>query len=195
MKQTGFTLAELLIALAILGVIATFTIPKVLQSQQNSQWKSSAKEAVAMLSGAYQAYQSKNTLSASTLSSDLTPYMNYVRLVTTGTIDHVTGQSTLNCSDTANQQCIALHSGAIMDLPTGNSFGVGDASHYIFMFYDPDGRYSGNTTGPGKSMVFDLHYNGRVTSSDQRQGSDVTFIWGTPETYGPDPVADWFSWN
>lgn len=40
----GFTLAELLIALAILGVIATFTIPKILTTQQNSKYNAMAKE-------------------------------------------------------------------------------------------------------------------------------------------------------
>ena len=52
MKQRGFTLAELLIALGILGVIATFTIPKVLQTNQNAQWQATGKEAIAMISGA-----------------------------------------------------------------------------------------------------------------------------------------------
>jgi prepilin-type N-terminal cleavage/methylation domain-containing protein len=44
--KTAFTLAELLIALAILGVIATFSIPKVLQSQQNNQKQAIFKEII-----------------------------------------------------------------------------------------------------------------------------------------------------
>lgn len=42
--QSGFTLAELLIALTILGVIATFTIPKILTAQQASTYNAIAKE-------------------------------------------------------------------------------------------------------------------------------------------------------
>jgi prepilin-type N-terminal cleavage/methylation domain-containing protein len=40
----GFTLAELLIALALLGIIASFTIPKVLESSTNAKYKAMAKE-------------------------------------------------------------------------------------------------------------------------------------------------------
>jgi Tfp pilus assembly protein FimT len=54
--QVGFTLAELFIALGILGMIATFTIPKVLQTQQGNQYRSAAKETAAMVSEAYAAY-------------------------------------------------------------------------------------------------------------------------------------------
>lgn len=46
-KQSAFTLAELLIALAILGVIATFTIPKILNSQANGQKTAVFKETIA----------------------------------------------------------------------------------------------------------------------------------------------------
>lgn len=45
----GFTLAELLIALTILGVIATFTIPKILSSQQDGKLKAIAKETAAAM--------------------------------------------------------------------------------------------------------------------------------------------------
>lgn len=52
----AFTLAELLIALAILGVIATFTIPKILATQQTQQYNAIAKDDIHMIVGAYQQY-------------------------------------------------------------------------------------------------------------------------------------------
>ena len=70
--STGFTLAELLIALAILGVIATFTIPKILTSQANSQRNAIAKEVMSMISGAHQQLKSNNALSTSTTMGALT---------------------------------------------------------------------------------------------------------------------------
>lgn len=45
----GFTLSELLIALAILGVIATFTIPKILVAQQEQKKLAVMKETISML--------------------------------------------------------------------------------------------------------------------------------------------------
>ena len=53
---TGFTLAELLIALVILGIMATFTIPKVLQSQTNEKRIAISKETIALVYGAFHAY-------------------------------------------------------------------------------------------------------------------------------------------
>lgn len=45
----GFTLAELLIALVILGLIATFSIPKVLQSNEDTKKNAIFKETIASL--------------------------------------------------------------------------------------------------------------------------------------------------
>lgn len=53
--HTGFTLAELLISLAILGLIATFTIPKIMSAQQNNEYSAIAQEDIATLSAALHA--------------------------------------------------------------------------------------------------------------------------------------------
>ena len=43
--KKGFTLAELLISLGILGLIATFTIPKIVGAAGDSKYNAAAKEA------------------------------------------------------------------------------------------------------------------------------------------------------
>lgn len=55
MRRHGFTLSELLVALAILGVIATFTIPKVLEGSNSSRYNAIVEEAAASLSAIYHA--------------------------------------------------------------------------------------------------------------------------------------------
>jgi len=184
----GFTLAELLIALAILGVIATFTIPKVLVAQQNSQYTAVAKEAVAMVSGAYQSYLMDNVTTASTHLGDFTEFMNYVSVDTVSTIDRVPGQTSLNCA--VATPCLRLHNGAKLLYEPSDAFGGTSATSAIYFYFDPDGEYSGSATGQGKSIVFFLYASGRITT----WGSVDP---GTAGFYNPTPANDpsWFSWN
>jgi prepilin-type N-terminal cleavage/methylation domain-containing protein len=48
-RSVGFTLTELLISLAILGEIATFTIPKILTSQQSAKRAAVLKESISTI--------------------------------------------------------------------------------------------------------------------------------------------------
>lgn len=112
-KRKAFTLSELLIALAILGVIATFTIPKILQAQQDQQFNASVKEAIGMVSAAYEVYKTKNPITAGTKMADLTPYMNYVAVDTTTVIDNNYGVPWVS-SPCGTYDCLRLHSGAIL---------------------------------------------------------------------------------
>ena len=190
----AFTLAELLIALVILGVIATFTIPKVLSSQQNGQWNSQMKETLGMVSGAFEVYKHEQGLVTTMSSADLTPYMNYVSLDTSSSIDHTPGNGSIACTPTS--PCLRLHSGAaIKSAPTTTTFCVADPASFIWFFYDPDGVYSGSTTTPGKSVVIDLHYNGRINTGVERQPGEEAYSGCAAEGWGSDTAPDWFSWN
>lgn len=83
----GFTLAELLIALAILGEIAAFTIPKIISSQQNGAYNAKATEAFSMVASAYKLYKLSNTATGSTPLTTLTSYMNYTNIDSTSLLD------------------------------------------------------------------------------------------------------------
>lgn len=176
--KRGFTLAELLIALVILGVVATFTIPKVLNSQAGSERNSKAKEVAGMLSEAYTVYKGENTPDNNTSVAHLTPYLNYVRVVTTGLFDGVPGPpGDVDCSG-VNIDCYILHSGVIIGFDSTVNFG--SAGNKLALGVDPDG-YTGNSDSVG----FILNKNGRITSY-----ADDPVLSGAG--YG-DPA--WFSWD
>ncbi|MDX2085001.1 MAG: type II secretion system protein [Candidatus Melainabacteria bacterium] len=189
LSAQGFTLAELLIALAILGVIATFTIPKVLNGSQNQAKNAICKEVAATLAGAYQAYSQNTTPTASTSFANLLPYINYAKVDTSTTIDDddVPATST-TCS--ATRVCYRLHNGAIISpgvvgsLP---SFGGTSSLHAIFLVVDPDGQYGGD-----RSATIWIYFNGRVTSNEHLlPGTTNSALWDG----GGYPDPEWFSWN
>jgi prepilin-type N-terminal cleavage/methylation domain-containing protein len=189
-RRKGFTLAELLICLLILGEIATFTIPKIISAQQNKTFNAIAKEAAGTISAAYQLYQTSNTVSASTGSSSLTPYLNYISIQTTGNIDGDPGTPTLACD--ATNICLKLHNGSIIRLILNNIFGGTQTTRYIFVTVDPDGRYTGNSD----SLFLMLYLNGRLSTHANRKVGELTSFGGGDQDYGPggtDP--SWFSWN
>jgi prepilin-type N-terminal cleavage/methylation domain-containing protein len=190
MKANGFTLAELLIALAILGVIATFTIPKVLQNQQDSRYKAIAKEAAGTISAAYQAYQLQNTVTTATSATNLLPYMNYVSYDTTSQLDDVTSLGAMSCSNAT--PCVRLHNGAAL-LAWNATFNGTATTNALWFQLDPDGVYGGSTTGNSKSVVFFLYYDGSIKDWGSARSPTIN----NSGTYGPNPptVPSWFAWN
>ncbi len=57
MKKNGFTLAEVLITLAIIGVVATMTLPTLMTNTGEQQYKTGLKKAVNILTEAAQMHQ------------------------------------------------------------------------------------------------------------------------------------------
>jgi prepilin-type N-terminal cleavage/methylation domain-containing protein len=188
----GFTLAELLIALAILGVIATFTIPKILSSQQNGEKVAKAKEVAGMISTAYQQLQLGSTITSGTKPSDLIPYLNYVKQDTSGTvIDAVPGYASYTCN--ASSPCLWLHNGGVLWCHS-SSFGGTSSLNVMEFVFDPapNNNTTSTSDGPLKAVQFGIYYNGFLTSRGQ-------FKVGSAASSGAlvlDPNYDpsWFIW-
>ncbi|WP_373531076.1 type II secretion system protein [Vampirovibrio sp.] len=183
-SNSGFTLAELLIALAILGVIATFTIPKILSSSANGQNTAIAKEAASMIAGAYSTYTLNNGSATTVGPSALTQYMNYVSAaVATDLADATSGLNLAACS--ATFACLRLHNGGILQYDTAETFGGSTSTHAIAFNLDPDG------TGPLGAITFWQYYNGRFTTGGQALTPTNAGDTMTTTTTDPSYLSTW----
>jgi len=97
----SFTLAEVLITLGIIGVVAAYTIPILMQNIQDQQFKEAAKEAYSKASQAIQQMKNDNGGSLSTYTNSYTnfktPFMAYFKIIDpcTSTCVPVTSESTI----------------------------------------------------------------------------------------------------
>ena len=187
--RAGFTLAELLIALLILGVIATFTIPKVLSSQQDTRRKAVIKEVAGMLSGAFQAYRQDNAITASLHGGHLSPYMNYVRADVSMAMDAYVGNPSTNCN--GGQPCLVLHNGAVMRYQT-NGMGTVDTTTAIWFEIDPTAGASGANSPEGIVELW-LYTNGRIVSWSSLD--DDTCYAAFCVSADPNKDPPWWGWN
>jgi prepilin-type N-terminal cleavage/methylation domain-containing protein len=200
-RTSGFTLAELLIALAILGIIAAFTIPKILDSSRNGNLNAVARESASMIRDAYSYYKIDTFPEWNLLAIDADRFigkMNYVNIDTATTAAAMqnppAGESKLeNCS--ATTPCVLLHSGAIIQYDTTQTFSATNPSPNIptstgavFFNVDPDG-FKG---GAGRFTV-SLFYNGRVTSGQAANEEGITYHSPTltPQTTDPSFFQYW----
>lgn len=190
-RNQGFTLAELLISLAILGVIATFTIPKILTSSQNGQNTAIAKEVASMISAAYSTYTLNNGAASTVKPGDLTQYFNYVSADATSAASAVSQATApgvaLNAACSA-ATCLKLHNGGVLQFDTAQTFGGTSTTHAIYFNLDPDG------TGPQGRISFVQYYNGRLTTgANALPASTATGGTLTMTTQTPDPsyLANW----
>ena len=70
LMKKGFTLAEVLITLAIIGVVAALTIPSVIVKTQQQEFKTGAKKAISVLSQAMQLTEVKDGYTPFTTSQE-----------------------------------------------------------------------------------------------------------------------------
>jgi prepilin-type N-terminal cleavage/methylation domain-containing protein len=192
---SGFTLAELLISLAVLGVIATFTIPKVLQAQKDERYNAIAKEVVGAIEASYDVYRQSNVPGNSTLPSAILPYLNYVASDTGAwTIDRRWDQgTTVTCAST--RPCVRFHNGSVLMFGDWASFGGTQATNAVTFYLDPDGKVTidGAAYTEGKSVQLVLYINGRITTWESMTPGTT----GSNGSFSPSPPQDppWFHWD
>lgn len=183
-RVAGFTLAELLISLTILGVIATFTIPKVLNAGNASQNTAIAKEAASMVSGAFSSYQLNSSVDASTTSGLFTQYLNYVAVDTASAYTATTGTALQTCSTTL--LCLKLHNGGVLQLDAGQSFGGTGTTNALYFNMDPDGN------GQAGRVTFVQYISGRLTTGQNMDaGTTTTGNTITVEPTDPTYLQNW----
>ena len=169
--QKGFTLAELLIALAILGVIATFTIPKILTSTGTAQFKASTKEAASIISGAIQDFGVNNPVTATSTFAAMLANVNYVQNDQASLVA-ATG---LNEACSATAPCLVLHNGGILQYSSTANFGSTANTHYLVVNFDPDGTKSAVTTD---IVTFAVGSQGKVVDITNRASTGFTTLGG-----------------
>jgi prepilin-type N-terminal cleavage/methylation domain-containing protein len=193
LTSKGFTLAELLIALGVLGIIATFAIPKILNAQQAEKSNAVAKETIGAIATAYQNYKLAHPSAnpTSTTAIDIAQYLNYLFVDTTSDLDATEQNTDYPC--VSAEPCYRLHNGSVL-LATYSNFCDTSSHTFLSFLLDPDGVYSGDITGPSKSIRINLYYNGRIIDSAAQDPADTICDGGTTSQkgWGADPDSTWF---
>ena len=169
----GFTLSELLVSLAVLGLIASFAIPKVLTAVGESSSRAIGREAFGMISEAYQVIRSNNNgnVPRATTAQNLIDTMNYARLGTGGN-----GQGAVTNGTTAS---IVLQNAAqIAFVPDDSFVGAAGTVGVIGFTIDPDGSDTSgapDTSANGPVTVY-LGGDGRIWAADDayQAGGDAS---------------------
>ncbi|XVJ51883.1 MAG: prepilin-type N-terminal cleavage/methylation domain-containing protein [Vampirovibrio sp.] len=140
----AFTLAELLVSLSVLGLVAAFAIPKVLISVSDQSTKAAGREAFAMINDAFMAYKAEQggIVDSGATTVDLVKYMNYKQALSALTTPTLNAGLTAVNGVTAPTSAIQLLNGLVVgylaaDTMTDNTSVVGKGT--LGFDIDPDG--------------------------------------------------------
>ena len=179
-KSLGFTLAEVLITLGIIGVVAAMTMPTLINSTQGAQYKAAFKKALSALSQAVTLNVALDEVdfgdlsSTNTLESILSSRMNVVRTETTTLADteYKIGNPGTNGVDSGDNTTLFMNDGIMFQFPTTIGDGTActkdtTASGVTAWDATRQGACSGfvdvnGTKGPNKVVVCD----GKTTGTD-----------------------------
>lgn len=164
MKKNGFTLAEVLITLAIIGVVATLTLPALMTNTQEQQAKTAIKKGINTLTEAAQTNLAIDGFDYSSLSTfstnDEESLSLYAILAKRTTMDRVT-------TGTASNDAKLVNNGA---------------SNYVVFFKD----------GSALSFVNDATTYGNAAVAPQADGlpKGISAVYDTNGKKGPNLLSN-----
>lgn len=198
--HTGFTLAELLIALALLGIIAAFTIPKVLQASSDQETNAKLRETVATLENAWYGIRDKNEVNTLVgLQANLLTVLNVISS-SNGPADIGAGAPLQSlgshpCIEANAMGWLLFPNGVVvtgiainppldMDPPTAATH---DWSKNGLICIDVNSAASPNLPGQDVFLGNFNQYGGFVASPTSENAALKSFNWGNE---GSDPLSD-----
>lgn len=160
----GFTLAEVLITLGIIGVVAAMTIPTLMKNFQDQQFKVAYKRAYSLGSQAISQVNSDNLFSEASYNEDnnvyktnFTLFMNQFKVAKTC----VSGTDTANCWDFSGEKLVGMY-------PNTSSYAFIDSSGVVWclasnqyheIFIDTNGFNSPNQFGKDRFAFRSIETN------------------------------------
>jgi prepilin-type N-terminal cleavage/methylation domain-containing protein len=185
MRYNGFSLAELLVAMGVLGIIATFSIPKVLTATQSKQKVAITREVLSSLAQARLLLQNEGKWTASTTAEQLATKMNFIRYHTAGLIDTPPANYPwMPSHDCAAIGCFEFHNGAKAMFYC--DFAGTTAQDALAFMLDTDGQYRNS----GDSIWLVVYFDGKIRT-EATINPNTRYCDGT---YNPSPTdPDWWT--
>ncbi len=175
MKKNGFTLAEVLITLAIIGVVATLTLPALMTNTQEQQAKTALKKGINTLTEAAQMHQAITGVDFGSISS----------------------QETINSGDDEQSLYRLLAERTQIDLRKSKAadndmkMGKASASGNFVVFFRDGSALSFNPANTVTTAA-SQNANGGAVGSIQEDGLPygITAIYDTNGTKGPNVLSN-----
>lgn len=172
MKKFGFTLAEVLITLGIIGVVAAITIPTLITSTSSAELKTGFKKAVSILSQAVTMNVALNDADFSQLGSSSDSSNIYGMLVsrikTTGSEVAVTN------INTSSNKCLQAVDGMVFCV-SDSAKNCSTSSSDCTLWVDVNGSRGPNTSNVENSDQYELYIYNQVVTPVHSTGTNMLF--------------------
>lgn len=178
MKKNGFTLAEVLITLAIIGVVATMTLPALMNNTAEQQAITGLKKGINTLTEAAQLSQAIDGFDFASMTSDSTDDVNvpslYAMLANRTNVDlKNTGEGKYDTGHGAENFAVFLRDGSAVIFPADTKADSDNAEqeddglpHGIPIVYDTNGI-------KGPNVMSNCLGNAAGTEAGEEDSSDI----------------------